>query len=183
MDPLDEEAKDLKIFEDCQVFEKSEKVVGISYSFEEDVFSIRISDRCKTPVTTRRQMMGLTACVFDPLGFFCPFVLKGKLLFQKAMNLGLDWDDPLPEDIRADFDEWHRMLPDLQNIRIPRWVATPETAGGEKEIHTFCDASADGYGCASYERTIGPDGTAHLSLLYAKARVVPKEMRKQALKD
>jgi hypothetical protein len=87
----------IKIFEDHgQVFEKSE-VLGVSYSFDKDVFSIRINDKYKQAVTTCRQMMGLTSCVFDPLGFFCPFVLKGKLLFHKATNLGLDWDDPLPE--------------------------------------------------------------------------------------
>jgi hypothetical protein len=40
--------------------------------------------------------MGITACVFDPTGFFCPFVLKGKMLFQEATNLGLDWHDQLP---------------------------------------------------------------------------------------
>jgi uncharacterized protein YkuJ len=47
------EDKDVKIFEDHgQVFEKSEKVLGVSYSFEEDVFSIRINDRYKQSVTT-----------------------------------------------------------------------------------------------------------------------------------
>jgi uncharacterized protein YkuJ len=84
------EVGNVKIFEDHgQVFEKSEKVLGVSYSFDKDVFSIRINDKYKKSVMTRRQMMGLTSCVFDPLGFFCPFVLKGKLLLHKATNLGL----------------------------------------------------------------------------------------------
>jgi hypothetical protein len=96
----------------------------VSYLFEKDVFSIRINDKYKQSVTTRRQMMGLTSCVFDPLGFFCPFLLKGKLLFHKATNLGLLWDDALPEDIRIPFDEWRRRLLELQNIQIPRWVET-----------------------------------------------------------
>jgi hypothetical protein len=78
----------------------------VSYSFDKDDFSIRINDKYKQPVMTRRQMMGLTSCVFDPLGFFCPFILKGKLLFHKATNLGLLCEDPLPEDIRIAFDEW-----------------------------------------------------------------------------
>jgi hypothetical protein len=139
------EVGNIKIFEDHrQVFEKLEKVLGVSYSFDKDVFSIQINDKYKQSVTTRRQMMGLSSCVFDPLGFFCPFVLKGKLWFHKATNLGLLWDDALPEDIRVAFDEWRRRLPELQNFQIPRWVATPETAGGEEEIHTFCDASEEG---------------------------------------
>jgi hypothetical protein len=104
------EVGNVKIFEDHgQVFEKSEKVLGMSYSFDQDVFSIWINDKYKQPVTTRRQMMGLTSCVFDPLdslGFFCPFIMKGKLLFHKVTNLGLLWDDALPEDIRIAFDEW-----------------------------------------------------------------------------
>jgi hypothetical protein len=142
-----------------------------------------MSDKWKPSVTTRRQMIGLTAWVFDPTGFFCPFVLKGKLLFQEATNLSQDWDDPLPENIRKAFDEWQRELPELQNIQIPRWVATPETTGREKELHTFCDASEDGYGCSTYEQTIAPDATVHVALLDAKASVVPKEMKRQALKD
>jgi hypothetical protein len=44
-DPLEREAKDLKIFEDSQVFEKAEKVLGVSYSFEKDVFSICVNER------------------------------------------------------------------------------------------------------------------------------------------
>jgi hypothetical protein len=95
-----EEVKVLKIFEDGQVFEKSE-VLGVSYSFEKDVFSMRVSDRWKELVMISRQMMGLTLCVFDSLGFFCPFIL----LFHEATNLGLEWDDPLPEKIRKEFDK------------------------------------------------------------------------------
>jgi hypothetical protein len=105
---------------------------------------------------------------------------KGKLLFHKATNLGLLWDDALLEDIRIAFDEWRRRLPELQNIQIPRWVPSRETAGGEKEIHTFCYASEEGYGCTLYERTIAPDGTAHTSLIFAKARLVPHNILKQA---
>jgi hypothetical protein len=60
LEPFEAEAKDVKIFEDHgQVFEKSEKVLGVSYSFDEDVFSIHINDRDKQSVTTCRQMMGL----------------------------------------------------------------------------------------------------------------------------
>jgi hypothetical protein len=43
--------------------------------------------------------------MFDPLGFFCPFVLKGKLLFHEATNLDLNWDDPLPEKVKEEFNK------------------------------------------------------------------------------
>jgi hypothetical protein len=68
------------------------------------------------------------------------------------------------------------MLPDLQKNQISRWVAT-------QELHTFCDASLEGYGCATYERTERSDGSAHVALLYARALIVPNDMLKQALKD
>jgi hypothetical protein len=66
-DTLEKEDKDLKIFEDSQVFEKTEKVLGVSYSFEKDVFWISVNEKWKDLVTTWRQMMKLTAYVFDPL--------------------------------------------------------------------------------------------------------------------
>jgi hypothetical protein len=53
---------------------------------------------------------------------------------------------------------------------------------GERDSHV-CDASEEGYGCFLYEHTIAPDGTAHMSLIFAKARLVSNDMLKQALKD
>jgi hypothetical protein len=42
------EVENVKIFEDHgQVFDKSEKVLGVSYSFDKDVFSIWINDKYK----------------------------------------------------------------------------------------------------------------------------------------
>jgi hypothetical protein len=116
------EDKDLKIFEDSQVFEKGEKVLGMSYSFEKDVFSICVNEKWKDLVTTQRQMMKLTACMFDPLGFFCPFVLMGQLLFHEATDLGLKWDDWLPEDITIAFDEWRRQRQQEEGKRFTHFV-------------------------------------------------------------
>jgi hypothetical protein len=64
-------------------------------------------------------------------------VLKGKLLFHKATNLGLKWDDLLPEDIRIAFDEWRRRLPELQNIQIPRWVANKDSWREERDPYVL----------------------------------------------
>jgi hypothetical protein len=62
-------------------------------------------------------------------------------------------------------------------------VGSKQGDSWRKEIHTFCDASEEGFGYAVYERKVTPDGTAHVSLIYAKARLVPNDMLKQALKD
>ena len=97
--------------------------------------------------------------------------------------MSLGWDELLPEDLRQEFDQWCLMLPELEKIQIPRWVATPETTEGPSELHIFCDASEDGYGVAVYRRCTGGGGQHHVTLLFARAHVVPLEMHRQALKD
>ena len=40
------------------------------------------------------------ATLFDPLGFFAPYIIHGKMLMQELWLHGLDWNDPLEEDLR-----------------------------------------------------------------------------------
>ena len=45
----------------------------------------------------------MTACIFDPLGFFAPTVLKAKLFMKKLWNERLDWDEKLDSGL---LKEW-----------------------------------------------------------------------------
>jgi hypothetical protein len=86
-------------------------------------------------------------------------------------------------ELKQDFNRWRQKLPKLGKLRIRRWVATPETTNGPAELHIFCDATEEGYGVACYRRCTGDGGKVHVTLIFARAHVVPADMLKQALKD
>jgi len=45
----------------------------------------------------------MSACIFDPLGFFSPSVLKAKLFMKKLWTKNLDWDEKLDDEL---LKEW-----------------------------------------------------------------------------
>ena len=170
-------------FSDIFDMEPTQKVLGVWYSFDGDFFALKVHDRIKVPAETRRQVLQKSASVFDPMGFFCPGILPARLIFQEATRLRLGWDDKLPENLKKEFDKWRDELVGMQDLRIPRWVATLSTTDGMAELHVFCDASQVGYGVCAYRRCIGGGGEIHVSLVFARAHVVPLEMARQAAKD
>ena len=58
--------------------------------------------------------------MFDPLGFVSPFVMTLKCLFQELWQLGLHWDEPLPEIFSETFSRWLRELELLKEFQVPR---------------------------------------------------------------
>ena len=172
-----------KLLEDATVDTYTDRVLGIAYSFQTDLFTIRIGTRAKQPVHTRREVLSLLASVYDPLGFAAPALLRGKIIFQAATALKLDWDDPLPSDLDEAFESWRSNLPALERLRIPRWFADKNTTSGNAQLHVFSDASVEGYGVAVYTRMTDEKGHCNVNLVFARAHVVPIEMMTRITKD
>ena len=93
-----------------------DKVLGVAYSFQSDMFAAKIGTKAEVDVKTRRQMLSLIHSVFDPLGFIAPATLKGRIMFQSATSLGLDWDDKLPDYLVKEFNEWREKINQLESI-------------------------------------------------------------------
>ena len=51
-------------------------------------------------VSTRREMLRMLASHFDPFGILALYVLKGILILQKVILLGIRWYDNLPVDVK-----------------------------------------------------------------------------------
>ena len=150
-----------------------DKVLGVAYSFQSDMFAAKIGTKAEVDVKTRRQMLSLIHSVFDPLGFIAPATLKGRIMFQSATSLGLDWDDKLPDYLVKEFNEWREKINQLESLKIKSWIATPETAKGKAELHVFCDASIEGYSAAAFVKMFNADGDSVVSLVFARAHIVP----------
>ena len=151
------------------------KILGLRYSFVSDVFSFS-PDQAKTEmkVETKRQMLQLIACIFDPLGFMEPYVIWARLILQKVLRQVESWDSKdVPAELLAEFVVWHADFTRLQQFRISRWTASLATMDGRKVLHGWSDASGHAYGAVFHVRTEGEDGSVHVAIVCSKSHVVP----------
>ena len=153
-----------------------EQTLGIKWNLQEDCFSINTGITVKP--TTRRGILSMVSSLYDPLGWVSPFTLLGKNIVKQLCSDGLDWDEPVPDDVEGPWEEWKSDLARVADISIPRTYAFSEhsLADSKCELHHFSDASLDGYGACSYLRIMDQDGAVSTSLVMSKSRVTPKKL-------
>ena len=150
----------------------SERVLGIEWCVESDVFQFRIS--LKDKPFTRRGILSTVSSIYDPLGFAAPFLLQGKRILQDLCKEKVKQDDPIPDELRARWEKWRNKLVLLEEMKITRCYKPNDFSKLKSiEVHHFSDASADGYGQCSYLRLVDDKNRVHCSFLLGKARVTP----------
>ena len=160
------------------------KVLGVGYGHGDDSIYIRVTDRAKVEVKTKRGMLRLVHSVFDPTGIAAPLVVTGRLFFQRANELVSSWDEQLPDEILIPFNKWRETLCELENIKIPRWTSAPAYRDSMSDLCVFSDSSKDAYGIVIYvRRHLKDNDKAHVAQLFAKALVVPTSMHKYKLEN
>ncbi|XP_077977489.1 uncharacterized protein LOC144433051 [Glandiceps talaboti] len=148
-----------------------ERALGIQWCVETDTFKFGIQVKKQPP--TRRGILSTVASIYDPLGFLAPFILIGKGILQEMCRNGINWDEPLPDNLRPRWERWKAEFVNLREIEIPRCYKPPEFGCIKAaELHHFSDACTNGYGQCSYLRLIG-ENKVHCSLICGKARVTP----------
>ena len=97
------------------VIAKDTKCLGMSWDPEEDKLHYRSYENLKEqkqPKYTKRWISALIPSLYDPCGLMMPFINEGKMILQKTWcyrsdkNERLDWDDPLPVEIKEEFSKW-----------------------------------------------------------------------------
>ena len=73
------------------------KTLGVLWSATDDKFFFRDSLQLDGFEFTKRNVLKKTATVYDPLGFLSPYIVRSKLLMQKAWLGAATWDDLLPK--------------------------------------------------------------------------------------
>ena len=111
----------------------------------------------------KRNFLKGIATLFDPLGLLTPYTILAKVLLQEMWASGVDWDEPVGEDLSKKA---------TQCLKIPRCLRNPTTVE-EKTIHTFVDSSQEACGAACYVRHLYKDGTLTCRLVASKSRVAP----------
>ena len=151
-----------------------ETALGIQWSLEDDMLALS-QPQLQYPAT-RRGILSAIASLFDPLGLFAPYVLKGKRILQVMCRRGVGWDDPVPQELNLEWEAWKGDQETLYQIRIPRCYHPPDFDVRKVELHHFSDASTKGYGQCSYLRFISLDGGIYCCLVTGKSRVAPTKV-------
>lgn len=151
------------------------KVLGLNWCTKTDRIFLNIDplydtlNNCKK--ITKRNILKVTATIFDPVGLISPFVVRAKLLIQKLWQLGIDFDEEVPKECRQLWSEWCNELEHLKNLDLTRQYFPNKIKKFEEiELHIFCDASIKAYGAVAYFRCAVESSTA---FVMAKTRVAP----------
>ena len=84
------------------------KVLGLNWNCVTDEFIfkfealLRLSEDLEP---TRRNLLKVTSSFFDPLGVLSPILVE-MILFQSLYQDKFEWDAPLPESARKQWNRW-----------------------------------------------------------------------------
>lgn len=151
------------------------KALGVPWDVGEDIFLLDAPPGTMLQGhLTRRSMLKYVASAYDPLGLSLPWLIKGRMLFQRATSeKTLGWDQDVPSDVEA---EWMRWISDMKSqsaLAFPRCVKESHFDDAYHECHVFCDASMAAYGTCVYLRCGNSFGEISSRLIVAKAHVAP----------
>ena len=156
---------------------RNEKILGVGYSFTEDVMFLKVGKKLDRTVKSKRELLAWISSMFDPLGIIAPFILKGRLYFQLVNMEDIEWNDQVPDHVIVPFNVYKDSIVHLTKVKIPRWTSVLGLEDCVSELLICCDASASGYGIVAYVRRhlIG-DNEAHVAFYMGKSHVVPLQM-------
>ena len=83
-----------------QAVNSEQKVLGIKWNLSNDTLSISGNSTDKSRcVSTKREVLHITACIFDPLDFFAPTDYKAKLFIKKLWSKRSGLDEKLDDGL------------------------------------------------------------------------------------
>ena len=152
--------------------EPKTKTLGVMWEGKRDVFTFQVQQPLiDNKPLTKRNVLSAIASLFDPLQFLAPFTVRAKVLMQEIWMAGVDWDDELPENLKAKWEEWVSELPQLSNVAVPRCLCrvNPENT----ELHLLSNASNDAFPSVAYLVCGYQDSSPSSYLIASKCRVSP----------
>ncbi|XP_033115385.1 uncharacterized protein LOC117115625 [Anneissia japonica] len=149
-----------------------ERALGIVWCVQNDTFRFRVE--MKDVPLTRRGILSTICSIYDPLGFAAPVILRGKAILQELCRKGVEWDDPVPDELRSRWILWRSSIKELESLEVTRCLKPrKEEKIKALELHYFSDASQTGYGVAVYLRVVYENIAPHVTFVLGKARVTP----------
>lgn len=150
---------------------ESSSTLGIGWDPSTDTINFPTNFSPCSGEVTKRSILSNAFRIFDPLGILSPCIILPKILIQRLWQKGIDWDEPVPQEIKTEWSNIAGNLPILSKLQIPRRVLcdSPKSI----EFHSFSDASQHAFGACLYARSIGDNNDVTVRLLCAKSKVAP----------
>lgn len=149
------------------------KVLGIPWNPNNDTLVFDVSNLAEAACNlqpTKRNVVSLVGCIYDPLGFLAPITIRYKILFQKLCKSKLGWDDNLTEGLLG---EWKTLIADLKEatpVSVPRsYCCRVEESPMMYTLCGFCDASVRAHAALVIES----ENLTEVKFVVAKTRVAP----------
>ncbi|XP_074032056.1 uncharacterized protein [Leptinotarsa decemlineata] len=147
------------------------KTLGLLWNPIDDCLQYCINTSQHGSKISKRQILSLTAQIFDPLGILSPVTIRAKIILQELWKLKLSWDESLPSNLHTEWSNYQSQLQCLNSIKIPRQASCPNPVS--VQFHGYCDASQTAYGACIYIRCSDTLGNCTSNLYCAKTRVAP----------
>jgi len=81
------------------------KTLGIQWDAKLDQLLYKVN--IETPKNaTKSTVLSQIAKLYDPLGLLGPVVLKAKSIMQSLWALKLSWDEPIPEELESQWNNY-----------------------------------------------------------------------------
>ena len=87
------------------------------------------ASRCQT-MTSHTQTVN---SLYDPLGFAAPVIIHARLLLRELSVDSIEWDSPLPENKRMEWETWRHSLKDPGQLHIPWAYTTPSLSKAKRK--------------------------------------------------
>ena len=129
------------------------KILGVRWNLVQDtlIFDLNELANAMTKLkAAKRQIAGITARLYDLLGFMSPVIIQMKMFFQELCVQKVEWDEPLTGQLLT---RWNSLISGFSGIvtSIPRcnfWSVTE--AASRCSVHRFCDALLGAYAAVVY---------------------------------
>ena len=111
--------------------------LGVKWDAKRDVFHISMSNPPKGNCLTKRLLLSDISRIFDILGWFAPCTILMKIQLQKTWESGVNWDEPVSDEIKDVWSSWRSELNLLSEKAIPRCYYPPNKHITHCELHSF----------------------------------------------
>ena len=125
---------------------------------------------------TMRDCVRKVAELFDPLGSIVPLIASMKLDISSLHRLGLNWDDPIPENLRSVWESNFAMMEEIGNITYKRTVIPIDAKNLDIVTLDSADASSKLICAAVHVRFERKDGSFSCQLVFSRSKVLPENV-------
>ena len=152
------------------------KILGTKWDVERDRITFNLRQLAETSngrTVTKRNVLSLTAKIYDPLGMISPVTIMLKVFLQRLFGRKIGLDEILPDELKATWERLIEFLMKAPEISFPRfYFGEVKMKPLSIELVGFCDSSEEAYAACVYAK-ITVNGKTDVNLVISKTRVAP----------